>query len=109
MGFLTNIKNIGIFLISLLSLVGLWKYHNKVEENEELKSYADKKAKEANALKETIIVQEKVQEQKVANVVMEKEVSNNEVEIVNKQVEKTAKVSHTVQNAMEGEEFNLKA
>lgn len=104
-----NLKALGTMLVGILAFFGWWKYNNKVEENEELQSYADKRDKENNALEETVKVQEKVHKQEVANVEMEKEVSENDTKIANKRAKKSANMQSTVANAVEGEEFDLKA
>ena len=109
MGIFSSIKSIGTMIIGFLALFGFWKYKNKDEKINELKSYVEQKDKEVKAMKETVVVQDKVYQQKEANLVMEKQVSEDSSKIDEK-IEKSKKELHyTVDNAVEGEEFDLKA
>jgi len=109
MGFFSNLKALGGMIIGFLALFGFWKYNNKVQENEELKSYADMKDKETSAMKETVIVQDKVHQQDIANVQMEKSVVEDEVKITKQSNMRKKKIHKKLDEVVEGQPFDLEA
>ena len=104
----SNIKALGAMLLGFLALFGLWKYKQKENENEELKSYAEMKDKKAKAMQETIAVQEAVHKQDINNLEMRNDVSEAETEIETKIAKKKREVHATVDKAVESGEFDLK-
>jgi len=104
-----SIKTVGTILVSFLALFGFWKYKNKEEEVTELKSYAEQKDKEVQAMKQTVEVQERVYQQEVSNFEMEKEVQSESAKTGKENIKRKNEMHLTVDNAVEGEEFDLKA
>jgi len=106
---LGNIKALGAMAMGAMAIFGWFKYNNKVEEVEELKSYSDQKDKEAQAMKQEVKVQEVVHSQEIDNLKMTSKVKDSSKVAEKKKSKKINQVNATVENAIDGEEFDLKA
>ena len=88
MGFLTPFINygklIGSGILAGLAFFGWYKYSSKVSKINELEDYIEQKDKIIQAQDEQAVVAEKVHEQEVENIELEKDVALNEVSVEKK-------------------------
>ena len=113
MGFLTPFINygklIGGGILAILALFGWYKYSSKVEQIGELEDYVEQKDKIISAQHNQATIAEKVHEQAVENVKLEKDVALNEIVVENKFDKKNNIAQKKTDETPDGVEYEINA